>query len=93
MSYCSFFWVIALLPVDFGESIWKFLLQITERMILNNENFVAVGIDCEGKWILVRGENDDKERIFSFETIKVYSVKRSTAIPGWTFSSARLCQE
>jgi len=40
-----------------------------------NEIFVAVRMDCEGKRILVRGENNDKEISLSFEIVKVYSVK------------------
>jgi hypothetical protein len=40
ISYSSFFfWVIALLPVDIGEEIWNFILQITESVVLNNENY------------------------------------------------------
>ena len=47
--YSSFWGVIALLPVDFGEVVWNFLLQITERVVLKNENSVAVRMYCEGK--------------------------------------------
>jgi hypothetical protein len=42
----QYFWgVIALLPVDFGEGIWNFILQITERVVLKNEDSVAIGMD------------------------------------------------
>jgi hypothetical protein len=38
--------MIALLPVDFGEGVCNFLLQTTERVVLKNENSVAV------RWIV-----------------------------------------
>jgi hypothetical protein len=34
-----------ILPVDFGEGVWKFLLQITERVVLKNEDSVVIGMD------------------------------------------------
>jgi hypothetical protein len=42
-------------------------------------------MDCEGKCILIKGENDDEEINFSFEIVKVYSRKGSTVIPGQLF--------
>ena len=50
ISYSSFFggyshycqWTL-------GKEIGIFLLQITERMVLKNENSVAVRMDCKGK--------------------------------------------
>lgn len=49
ISYGSFFFlggVIALLPVDFGKEIWNFILQITGRLVLKNDNYVVVRMDC-----------------------------------------------
>ena len=52
MSYSGFLGVIALLPVDFGEGVWKFLLQIIERVILMNGYSAPVKMDRKGKYIV-----------------------------------------
>lgn len=96
--HSSFFGrVIALLPVDFWEGDWNFLLQTTERVLLKNENSVSLSewIDCKGKkCILVRGENDDNERNFSFEIIEIqYGILKVNCSTWLTLSSAGPFQE